>query len=343
MSEQIAPKVAWLTVNRACNFRCGWCYAQGTDYSIDDSMSLELAKKLTMLMSNIGINHLFLIGGEPTLWKPLIDFNRFCNEVGMKTTIVTNAMRFGVNNFWEEYKENPNTSVGISLKAYDSETLKKNIGVSNSKIVLLGIKRGIEFFRCGVSTVYNSLYLDNLLDMAKFAMGCGARSLSIGFCTPIVTRTQADSQFMIDPTLLIPSVIKDYRKLSEITSGHLGFSMKLPLCLWPKDFIEMLIQKNQITTVCQLQQRTGVIFDVDGSLIACNGLYDYPIGKYKEDFSNRKEILNFLSSRKVINFYDQINTYPSEKCISCKMYTYCAGGCNLLWTVYNAKQMIKGW
>ena len=32
-------KAGWLTINRACNIRCKWCYAQGTGFNKKDNVN----------------------------------------------------------------------------------------------------------------------------------------------------------------------------------------------------------------------------------------------------------------------------------------------------------------
>jgi sulfatase maturation enzyme AslB (radical SAM superfamily) len=45
---------AWLTINRACNLRCGWCYAKGTAFSQHDTMSTKTAERSLDLLSDLG-------------------------------------------------------------------------------------------------------------------------------------------------------------------------------------------------------------------------------------------------------------------------------------------------
>ena len=42
MAEHPNIDTAWVTLNRACNLRCRWCYAAGTGYKAGDDMSFEL-------------------------------------------------------------------------------------------------------------------------------------------------------------------------------------------------------------------------------------------------------------------------------------------------------------
>ena len=343
MDDQIIPRVAWLTVNRNCNFRCVWCYAKGTSYNIEEEMSLELAKKLTMLVIEAGVKQINIIGGEPTLWKPLLEFNRFCKNLEVKITLVTNAMRFSDDTFWEKYQESPNDSIGISLKAHNKMSLKSIAGITDFEKMKLGIKRGVNLNEGGVQVVYNTLNVDDLVNVALFAKECDARWLGIGFCTPAIDKIKADGKYMIRPSLLVSNILENYEELSKITNGKINFSMKLPLCLWPEDFINTLVQKKQIMAVCQLQKRSGVIFSENGDLTLCNSLFDYPIAKYGKEFVDGPGLLKFLNTQDVFGFYDRLNKYPSDKCIDCKMYEYCGGGCVMYWTVYNARQVIKGY
>ncbi len=337
------PGCAWITVNRACNFRCSWCYAQGTGYNPSQSMTLDLAKALVSLLESLGIRDVTVIGGEPTLWKHLIEFNAFCAGRGIKTGLVTNAMRFGVDSFWERYVKAPNNHAGVSVKAFDEKSLRVVAGVARFDLSRKGIERAVKFFNCGVSTVYNTVCADNLVEIARFAMECGAKSLRISPCTPALSGRKVDGSYVVEPHALVKNVVSIYPQLHEITHGQMSFSMKLPLCLWPREFIDTLIRRNQINTVCQLQHRSGLIFDTDGRLAICNSLFDYPIGRYGKDFSDTDSLLAVVNGPDAVALYDRLTSYPSKKCIECEKFNICAGGCPLFWTLYHPEELIPGW
>jgi radical SAM protein with 4Fe4S-binding SPASM domain len=341
-NDLVIPKAAWLTLNRACNFRCKWCYAQETDYNSDEQLSLDQAQDIVELLISIGVKSILLLGGEPTLWPWLIEFNCFCNEKGIETVIVTNAMRFGNNRYWEEYKNHPNTDCGVSLKSYSAESLKRDTGVTSFGLVTKGIKRATDFFKSGASVTYNKLCENSLVDIARYAMDCGAKSLNVNFCSPTFKGNGVDIEYMLPPHVIASNVIRDYEDLCRATDGHIVFSMRTPLCNWPEDFVKELELKNQLMTVCQLQKRSGIVFDCDGSIMMCNGLFNYLLGKYRKDFSNGEELLTLLNNEQTSSYYDALRSYPSEKCKSCKWYGKCAGGCPLMWLVYNPEEVIKG-
>src|SRR3989344_4717762 len=212
----VIPKIAWLTVNRACNFRCRWCYAKETQYAKDSVATLKYSQEILSLLQTLGTKEVIIIGGEPTLWPHLIETNRFCRTQKIKTTIATNAVRFSDDSFWCDYTQNPNDFGGISIKGFSKENLKLVAGTNNFNRSVLGIKRGLAFFKGGVSVVYNSICVDNLVDLAKFAMDCGARSLTISPCTPTFGGTWVESEFVISPKQIVENITRDYGRFREI-------------------------------------------------------------------------------------------------------------------------------
>ncbi len=120
-------------------------------------------------------------------------------------------------------------------------------------------------------------------------------------------------------------------------------SVKLPLCIWPRDFVNKLAQKDQINTVCQLHKHAGIIFGVTGEALICNSLYDFPIGKLDQDFTDAESLVALVNSEQSMALYNQLTAYASEKCVTCPMHSKCAGGCPLFWTVYNPEEIIRGW
>jgi len=331
---------SWITVNRQCNFRCLWCYAEGTDYKLGNDMKLDLAKNLTQMLREAGAKQVIIIGGEPTLWPHLVDYNKFCKSIGIITIMPTNGLRFSDDSFFEQYSCCPNDSIGISLKAGNAHQLKEITRCDKFQELKKGVCRVLQNFNSTVSLTYNTFYEDNLLELVQFAVDCGAKGVKIDFCSTVFERGIAKSDYMIPPKKLVSNIMRDYEGMLKITDNII-FEMSIPFCLWPNEFIKKLVKEGRIMSVCQLIKRNSVIFDTDGKLIVCNALFDYPLGKYKVNFYNSQSLLDFLNSDTNLNYYKIFSRYPSLKCRDCEWYDSCGGGCPLRWAIYSPNDIIS--
>ena len=340
-STIVKPSIAWLTVNRKCNFRCQWCYAEGKQYSTKDEMSIEMAKEFVDILHSLKVQTIIIIGGEPTLWPHLAELNRYCRKRNIKTSLVTNAARFGDDCYWERYLQNPCDLVGISIKGGTPQQLLKIARVRNFETVKKGILRAIEHYKTGVSTVYSTLIETSLIEITKFAHACNARFLKLEFCSTVFSEGKPLGRFMVEPKSVVRNIIRDYPALEKLMGSEVSFEMNMPFCLWPESFIKQLVENGQIFSVCHIYKRSGIIFDVDGRIIVCNGLFDYPIGQLGVDFTGHKSLVEYINQPKINAYYDQLSRMPTQSCISCKWYSSCGGGCPLNWAIYNPVDLIK--
>ena len=56
-------RVSWITLNRACNLRCKWCYAQSSGFSKQQEMDSSLYEKIIGIIKGLEIKKVILIGG----------------------------------------------------------------------------------------------------------------------------------------------------------------------------------------------------------------------------------------------------------------------------------------
>lgn len=338
--REIKPSVMWLTVNRECNFRCKWCYAQGTGY-VKEEMPFDLAIRLSRIGVDIGIKQVLLIGGEPTLWPHVTEYNAFAKAEKLQTTLVTNAFLCGSDPYWNKYIENPCNSHGISLKAGNPGQLLELTGVNNFDTLLKGISRLNALSPSFVSIVYGPDYDENIQELVSLAMSCGAKGVSIDFCRGFVSNgsiNDSSAGTFRDAAL---NIVKNYDELNRITDGNLGIEMSMPFCVWPTEFVQKLIEHHQAMSICHVIKRKGLIFDSNGDLLMCNSLFDFPIGRLDVDYCDSKTLLDHLNKPEIIGYYDRISSYPSTKCAECSWYSMCGGGCPLHWATHKPDDVIR--
>lgn len=330
------PRVAWITVNRQCNFRCLWCYGEDTHYSSEDTMSLETAKELVINSKAIGVNYFNIIGGEPTLWPYLFEFNKFCKNLGVTTCLVTNAARFGDDEYWKEYKRNPCNEISISVKSTDRDEFQRITKSILFDQMIKGIKRAINFYKSGVTTVYNSLVgLDGLKCIATDCKNLGANYFVVDLCTPVISDEGISSGYSIEPERLAKDIMKMQPFLDELYDGKVEIAIYIPLCLFPEPFIESMMEKHQLTTICQVYGRSGINFDVNGDIMLCNQLFDTIIAN-RSDYRDGPELLAYLNRDSVCSDYKKLLCYPNKSCSKCRWKLECRGGCLLNWALYDS-------
>lgn len=335
------PKVAWITVNRACNLRCQWCYGTSSDFSSEFDMDYEIAKNIVLLLKDTGVKTIVLIGGEPTLWKDLFKFNDLCNNLSIRTNLVTNAYKFHSEHFWLEYQKHPNTRIEPSLKAFDEHSNLLITKRKDFKSTKAGIQRVTDKYKSQVSIVYSTLVENSLLKMVSVAVDLGAFSVRVGVCTPMSINGRFIAPFTVPYDKMVLEISNNYEEMVEITKGKLSFTLNTPLCIWPKNFVQDIIEHKRISSGgCQFQNRSGIVFDTDGKVILCNSMFEYPIGKYGVDFNDGKSFLAILNGEKVDRIYKHITSYPSRECIGCELFQRCRGGCPIMWTVYNPHRVV---
>jgi len=87
--------VIWL--GQTCNLRCQFCYfinrVNAADHPEHPFMSLEKAEKMCKTLVDVyGNNAVDIQGGEPTIYKGIFGLIRYCNKIGLKPTLITNAL-----------------------------------------------------------------------------------------------------------------------------------------------------------------------------------------------------------------------------------------------------------
>jgi len=340
LSDDERPALtAWLTINRACNLRCVWCYAKMMGYN-KHTMTLAVAQAAINMMKDLGLKSVILIGGEPTVHPYFFEIIRMVREAGLEAYLVTNAIRVADNNFLKRTLDAGVTSITVSFKAANREMFKRDTGADFFNESVQAVRNIVE---SGVNHVVNITACENLMthfdEMIETIKSTGTDKFSIDTGKPIFLNGQSCADGMANPREIADFFMSVYPKLER--SG-LRFSVKIaiPFCLFPRDFVDKMIADGNILTGCQMVSARGLIIDPLGRILPCNHVCDHFIGEIGKDFKTAEEFRSFRRSPAMLDFYQTVSGHPDGLCSECAYWGMCGAGCKLYWMHYGASDMI---
>ena len=340
------PKACWLTINRACNLRCEWCYAQDTMFH-NNEMPYDMVVSLIDICTNCGINNFLLIGGEPTIHSSFFEILKYLSDIKCKVTVVTNGILLHQTDFCNRIASfKDNTHVSISLKGASDEYYKKHCGAK----AFHKVKEAIENCRdnkipFSLSYVISAENIDSIINFANEVRKSGINEhISFSFCNETLDSAgdMNDVYTKYHPVVVNHHFSKHYEQLNSVLHEDFSLHQTYPLCVCDNDTLSAMISRKQVSTSCHVHNRSGVIFDTDGSILLCNHFVGYGIGKYGVDYYDAQSFLNFWTCDDMVNLHKKLTSMPSEDCMTCSKKENCGGGCCIQWFAhsYNEYQSV---
>lgn len=336
-------KTCWLTVNRACNLRCKWCYAQETGFKKENDMPLKMAKDLVDICSDIGIKHITLIGGEPTIYPNLLELIEYSRSKNMRCGFVTNGIALKDKALVLALIEKGMKSFSVSLKGENQDAFLSITGCDAFDTVRSGVENCL---RSGATvTISMVLTKDNIpgfLEAVKVFSDLGVSNFRFSFCYEFNTSDEYHMYLSdADPREVIRKFVEAYPQLDKLTNHRFTLFQSYPMCLWDPQIIEQMRMKKQLSSVCQLLTKSGLLFDESGNIIPCNAMYKIKLGKFYQDFSNAKELIELSKSPSFVEAYTHFCGVPDKSCLDCEQLSVCGGGCVCQWTNYSFEEIMK--
>jgi len=170
--------IMWL--GQTCNLRCHFCYfldrIQDVDHPEHAFMSLDKAKQICRtLVDYYGNNSIDIQGGEPTLYPPIYELVRYCAEIGLSPTLITNAIALSKAENVVRYKEVGIRDFLISVQGL-GEVYDTIVGRSGAHLWQMKALRNLQ--QVGVpfrfNTVLSKAALPQLMDISRLAVETGA-------------------------------------------------------------------------------------------------------------------------------------------------------------------------
>lgn len=335
---------AWLTINRACNLRCGWCYGKAMDFATTATMSMETVRAALAMFDGLAMDSVILIGGEPTIHPRFLDIVRTVRAAGYRPLVVTNSVRFRDDRFLGDALRAGLCGITTSLKAGDDEQYERLTGRRVFSLVMQAI-RNIEARRSG-NDLFHKLSIticdgvlqdfDRILDAV---VASGAERFSLDMERPILIGGQTQSPGSTTPREMADFFVRVYPKL-EACGMRFTMKISLPFCLFPAWFITELVTKGRLVSGCQMLRGSGIIVDHAGRVLPCNQFCDHPLGEIGVDFTTAAEYLSFREGSVAQNFYGRIASCPDQRCVECAQWKFCGAGCRMQWLHRGADELL---
>lgn len=333
----------WLTINRACNLRCHWCYAASVDHGKKSQITLETVERALRLFQRLPLKRVILIGGEPTIHPDFFAIISMLKQAGLGAMVVTNGVAFADKAFLKEAVANGISGVTTSLKATNPADYTKHTGMDAYSSVIKAIQN-LESLKRDTGLSHKLSYtvcatdktdIERLVDCVKEA---GSPSLSLDMIRPAISCSSSTltGPKPADLAAFFPSI----HRILEQTSIDYSIKVSIPFCLFPEGFIAELVQKQRIVSGCQLLQNgSGVIIDPEGRFLPCNHFCNHPIGLLGGN-TGQETYLELRQKPDVQEFYERITGYPDKRCLQCADWTFCGGGCRIHWLHHAADALL---
>ncbi len=336
---------AWITLNRSCNLRCSFCYTNTLGFKKEDTLELKDIKQIIGFLKDAKINHVTLIGGEPTVYKYLPETIKLLLDNGISYTIVTNGIRLTNENYLNILLDSGLSKcsmVSISLKETNEDLYEKVTGSRSYEKTYEAFKKMKELdipssFSFVVTPENVNRYLDG---MKKFIDISGDSYCGLSICYDFNQSPNKDPEYLSknDYFDFIKEFIKTIPELDRLTRGKWNLQNGIPRCLIDDEDYEII--KEHSTVGCQLIDGWGIVFDTDKSLIPCNSTYNTKLGKLGTDFNNYEEFEKLYNEGLLGKKLKYLRSLPIPICKACSLIHDCKGACLAYWSQFTFKDVI---
>ncbi len=243
--------VMWL--GQTCNLRCKFCYFSdriaNAEHPEHAFMSLEKARGICKaLVEEYGNNSIDIQGGEPTIYPGIHELISYCDEIGLKPTLITNALILDKLEACQKLKDAGVFDLLISAHAL-GETYNQLVQVPGASArqlkALDNLKQvGIPF---RFNTVLSHDAIPQLMEIAQVAQQKGARAVNFIAYNPFID--QADGTKRTAENIpRYAEVAKQLIPVIDFLDQHqIEVNVRyLPFCIFPEKYRRFVQNFQQI-------------------------------------------------------------------------------------------------
>ena len=243
-----------LWIGQTCNLRCHFCYfldkIMDRNHPEHDFLPLEKLKAMCKTLVDVyGNNSVDIQGGEPTIYRHITDLIRYCNEIGLKPTLITNGQVLANPEKCRQLKDAGVYDLLISMhglgKRYDKIVVVDGAAAKLQKAVANVSEAGIPF---RLNCVLCTDALPDLMGVAHLAVEKGARAVNYIAFNPFVDQACGGKR-SAENVPKYGDVVEYLIPAIDLLDAH-GIEVNvryLPFCLFPEKYRKFLQNFQQIT------------------------------------------------------------------------------------------------
>lgn len=333
-----------ITVTRACNLRCSFCYAKNTGYKADEFIDFASLTRLIDFCSDSGVNFVVLTGGEPMLYPKICEAVRYIKTRphAMTAAIPTNGVLLSDYEFCRKIVDCGLNYADISLKGKDSKEWLSVTGYDGFIQQMRAIENlsgsGVDFTCSMVITPEN---VETFCEAVQHAYNAGGRKFSFTFVVDNDKKGERGRKYLEanNPILLVDKFMSQVSTLDKITAGEWWIEYSFPECVYSKEPLAKL--RGRLARPCHVHNGGSLTFDTKLNLIPCSMFIDEVLGKFGTDFSSLSELESYTQSAAYKGIMTSLNMLPSNECDSCVNKASCLGGCPCFWEHCTFEEFMK--
>lgn len=321
----------WLSPTYGCNNRCKWCYVGGK-LSQNTEAHPDQVKDYILQMVRAGAKTCVFIGGEPTIYPHIVESVRFATDQGLSVRIMTNGRKLSDRGFVKQLKDAGLKHCSVSIEGV-KDVHEQITGVTGSfDESISGIQscqsEGVPVNSISTIGNQNKGTMEQLVCLLREV---GLKRSVFNMCSSQPSGYGGEDKGVIG--------LDEYARIVEdigMRFDFVRFYALIPLCLFNQDKMHRLLELGRLNITCSLFA-DAVAIDPSGNLSPCTHMADIVYG----NLNTPNGLSDFLATK--TKERDVFKTHaPSEKCVDCRLWNTCLGGCNLIWFSRRAEDSIKG-
>ena len=314
--KRLYPVLSEIALTYRCQNRCFFCYASSPDrgHEVPEMTTAEVKIVLSKIVSQARVPTVSFTGGEPTLRPDLAELIAYAGEQGLRTNLITNAIRCAEEAFVARLAKAGLKSAQVSLEAADADTHDSVVGHPGA------FERTIQGMRnlraAGIhthsNTTINTRNVHALPALVDMLADMGQEYLSMN----MVIRTGGAVGVPDISYEEIGDIVLALKRRAEDRGMRFVWYSPVPHCLFNPAAHGLGSQS--CSTVEGL-----LSIAPDGQVLPCSSFQDGIGNLVREDFAT---IWNRRAAR-----YWRTKEFMPPGCKDCELAEMCCGACPLYW------------